>query len=86
MNCHARGCPPLRPDTAACHCPACHQTFSGLGLFDDHQDWSQGWASGVSCKAPAASGLVWGGSAWWTPEGLQASTERVGRMHQARAA
>ena len=83
MSCATHGCPALRPGSTACHCAGCHRTFSNLTLFDQHQDWRANLGS-PSCKAPAALGLVRANETWWTPEGLQASTERVGRMHQAR--
>lgn len=87
MKCHARGCPPLKENSRVCHCAGCHRTFSSLTLFDSHQDWSQGWSSGVACKAPGELGLVRAANGvWWIPESLTALTEKVTRMNQARAA
>ena len=86
MSCATHGCPELRPGSAACHCAACHQTFSGLGLFDRHQDW-QTCPGKLSCEYAGALGLVRASNGtWWTPEGLRKSTESVGMMHQARTA
>jgi hypothetical protein len=82
VNCAAHGCP--SPAGSACHCAACHQTFSNLTLFDRHQDWRT-MPGKLSCVAARELGLVRGPTGtWWTPEGLQASTERAGRLHQAR--
>lgn len=82
MNCATRGCP--APTGSACHCAACHQTFSNLTLFDRHQDWRT-CPGKLSCKDPEALGLVRAPTGtWWTLEGLQISTERAGRLRQAR--
>jgi hypothetical protein len=87
MNCHSRGCPALDPGSRASHCAACHRTFSNLALFDRHQDWGQGWDSGVSCRPPEALGLVRApNGTWWVPERLEGLTGRLEKMNAMRMA
>lgn len=87
MNCAQFGCPSPEPGSRACHCAGCHRTFSNLTLFDAHQQWDREGAWSLACKDPGALGLVRAGNeVWWTPEALQALTEKVTKMNQARAA
>lgn len=87
MNCVTAACPPLDPGGTACHCSACHQTFSGVGLFDTHQQVRRERPGKPFCLSARALGLVQAvNGTWWTPEGLLRSTERVARMHSAKVA
>jgi hypothetical protein len=66
-----------------CHCGACHQTFTGLGLFDAHRtgDWAD-----RHCKPPAALGLLQSArGTWGTPEGLKARERSALTLAQARS-
>jgi hypothetical protein len=61
-----------------CHCGRCHRTFTGLTLFDDHQDvdYRRPHADVVQCRDPASRGLAQSArGTWGTPEGLR-SRER----------
>lgn len=55
-----RGCSARWTGTAACHCGACHHTFTGVSAFDAHRRRGE-------CLPPDAAGLVlnergrWGG-------------------------
>ena len=71
-SCAGAGCPRLLPQSTACHCHVCHQTFGTLTLFDAHQDWAEGWAS-LSCRRGGQDlGLVLDhNGTWQTPQGLQ---------------
>lgn len=75
---------------AECHCGSCHQTFSGLGLFDKHQRRNYSKRPAVSCVAPVRLGLVQNArGVWHTPEGLrkrQITTAAMARGRSARAA
>lgn len=79
MNCCAR------VSGNACHCARCHQTFSGLALFDAHQVVRYNTPQPVSCRPPEAMGLLLDGSVWRTREGLLAMTEKVARMATIKA-
>jgi hypothetical protein len=68
-----------------CHCAACHQTFTGLGLFDAHQDVDYTRRPSVTCKPAQALGLVQDGrGTWGTPEGLKARQLSATRLAMAR--
>ena len=75
------------------HCARCHQSFSGLGLFDAHQirDYS-GVRPPVICRDPAPM-LVGGRSLaqdgrgiWCTPAGLAARERARAALARARSA
>lgn len=51
------------------HCPACHETFTGLEGFDHHQTVTaepieSGWRSGIIC-CPPATALREDGQPWY---------------------
>lgn len=70
-----------------CHCGACHQTFSGLTLFDSHQAVAYEPPSGVSCKEPEAMGLVRDTSGTWrTPEAAKSLLARMEKLRAGRDA
>jgi hypothetical protein len=70
------------PTGQQCHCAACHNTFSGITLFDKHQDVNYGRAGAVvQCKDPHLAGLAidpWG--TWRTPQGARNMKKRVTTM------
>ena len=69
-----------------CHCGACHQTFSGLGLFDRHQDVDYRRRPAVQCKPAGTLGLVRDDRGTWrTPESLAGLTQKIARMADARS-
>jgi len=45
------GCAHRWTGLSACHCPACHRTFTGIGAFDRHR-------CAGACQPPANVGLV----------------------------
>jgi hypothetical protein len=72
---------------AACHCGLCHQTFSGIGLFDAHQDVDYHRQPVIICRSPAVLGLAQEpGGTWCTPEGLKARESYRGRLAMANSA
>lgn len=71
---------------AQCHCSLCHQTFSGLTLFDDHQDVNYHRRPPVVCKPPQALGLVQDAEGTWcTPEGLKDRERLRGQLARLRS-
>jgi hypothetical protein len=61
------------PRGSECHCAACHQTFTGLGLFDAHQHVDYTRQPAVTCEPAVRLGLVQDGrGTWGTPEGVKA--------------
>ena len=80
------------PRGAECECAACGETFTGLGLFDAHQDVDYSRDPVIICREPAAMhvtsrghlcGPLAGASlaqnargVWGTPEGL-AKAQRI---------
>jgi hypothetical protein len=80
MNC----CSAVRG--AACHCPRCHLTFSGLGSFDQHQDVNYDRKPPVLCVDPKSLGLVRDSyGTYRTPEGVLSLAEKAARMRLAKA-
>lgn len=49
-TCAQRGCPGVQG--GACHCGRCHQTFTGVTAFDEHQRLT---GVGVACLDPEAT-------------------------------
>lgn len=83
MSCKPE-CP--EPRGAQCHCGACHQTFSGLGLFDQHQDVNYTQRPAVRCYAPRYLGLVQNAEGvWHTREGLKHADSLTTRLAKARS-
>ena len=69
-----------------CHCAACHQTFTGLGLFDAHQHVDYDKRPAVTCTPPVALGLVEDArGTWGTPEGLKARESHRAKLAMARS-
>jgi hypothetical protein len=70
-------------------CGKCHEVFSGLTLFDRHQDVDYRREPSIICRAPAALGLVQDGrGTWCTPEGLKSRdfhATRLARANRGRA-
>lgn len=59
------------PRGAECECAACGETFTGLGLFDAHQDVDYTRRPAVRCKLPSTLGLAQNArGVWGTPEGI----------------
>jgi hypothetical protein len=70
-----------------CHCAACHRTFTGMGLFDAHQDVDYGRRPAVVCRDPASLGLAQDArGTWGTPEGLKSREISATRLARARSA
>ena len=70
-----------------CHCARCHQTFSGLGQFDAHQDVDYTRREPVVCKPPWELGLAQSPrGTWCTPEGLKARERSATALARARSA
>jgi hypothetical protein len=72
-----------------CHCGACHRTFTGLTLFEAHQDRRYGENPPIVCRDPASQGLAQDDrGSWGTAEGLKARDflrERLARGRSAAA-
>lgn len=65
------------PHGAQCQCHPCGRTFTGLGLFDRHQDVDYSHRPAVRCLDPASLGMTQApDGTWGTPEGL-AKRERL---------
>ena len=70
-----------------CHCGACHQTFTGLSLFDAHQDVDHARTPPIVCRDPASQGLAQSDrGTWGTPEGLKARERSALLLATARSA
>src|SRR5215469_12294033 len=70
-----------------CHCGACHQTFTGLTLFEAHQDVNYNRAPVIKCGDPRAQGLAQDDrGTWGTPEGLLARQRSALLLKTARSA
>jgi hypothetical protein len=69
-----------------CHCGACHRTFTGLTLFEAHQDVDHTRTPPVVCRDPASQGLAQDDrGTWGTAEGLKARDSLRGRLAAARS-
>ena len=69
-----------------CHCGECHQTFTGLTLFDAHQDIDYTRRPAIHCEPPVALGLVQDGrGTWGTAEGLKARESYATRLASAKS-
>lgn len=74
-------CP--EPTGPQCHCARCHQTFSGLTVFDRHQAIDYNCRPAVSCiQNPGLTlGLVRDASGVWiTPEALLNNARKAARL------
>jgi hypothetical protein len=70
-----------------CHCALCHRTFTGLTLFDAHQDVDYGRDPVIICRDPASQGLAQSDrGTWGTPEGLKARERSATALARARSA
>jgi hypothetical protein len=87
MNCSQRGCP--NPTGAECHCSGCHETYSGITLFDAHQSWTP-----FKCNPPAAdlgasrsdgTVLVQNNRGTWCTAGELARRTRFGAQYGTRS-
>ena len=73
------------PRGSECACGACGATFTGLGLFDAHQDVNYKRQPAITCRGPAGLGLVQDArGTWGTPAGLRAR-ERASAQIKAAA-
>jgi hypothetical protein len=69
------------------HCARCHETFTGLGLFDKHQDVDYKRTRNllVVCLDPESLGMVRAHTgAWTTPEGAEKMATATDRLRSAR--
>lgn len=68
------------------HCPVCHITLTGLGLFDAHQDVDYRRRPAVVCRDPVSLGLVQGPrGTWGTAAGLAARERAALTLARARS-
>lgn len=75
------------PQGSECACGQCHQTFTGMGLFDAHQDVSYKRDPVIICRPPTALGLAQNArGTWGTPEALAARQRTATRLAAARSA
>jgi len=82
-NCAGLGC--LAPRGVMCHCGGCHETFSNITLFEDHQSFTPVF----HCRPVAdwSAGLVQDEEGvWWTPEGLVSKARNVERLQASKQA
>lgn len=71
---------------SACHCAGCHQTFSGMGTFDKHQDVNYDRVPVILCRDPRSLGLVPDHTGVWrTLEGVLAQSQRAAIVRSRRA-
>ena len=73
------------PRGSECACGRCHQTFTGMGLFDAHQDvsYTRGF---IICRPPGELGLVQNArGTWGTPAGLAARDFHATRLARANS-
>jgi hypothetical protein len=76
----------IEPKGSECQCAACGETFTGLGLFDAHQDRNYKRDPVIICALPVELGLVRNPrGAWGTPEGLKARENASTRLRRARS-
>ena len=75
------------PRGSECACVLCGATFTGLTLFDAHQDVDYGRQPVIVCRDPAALGLAQDArGTWGTPEGLRARQRSATVLAAARSA
>jgi len=74
------------PRGSECQCVLCGATFTGLTLFDAHQDVNYKRKPPIICLAPRALGLAQDArGTWGTPEGLRARERSRTMVKQANA-
>ena len=74
------------PQGSECGCVLCGATFTGLTLFDAHQDVDYSRDPGIICREPAALGLAQDArGTWGTPEGLKARERSATLLAAARS-
>jgi hypothetical protein len=74
------------PRGSECHCILCGQTFTGLGLFDAHQDVNYTRQPVIICRDPTALGLAQDArGTWGTPAGLAARDFHARRLARANS-
>jgi hypothetical protein len=75
----------VNPQGSECGCAACGQVFTGLTLFDAHQDVNYAREPVIACRPPAWLGLVQDArGTWGTPAGLKARESYATRLAGAR--
>jgi hypothetical protein len=75
------------PRGSECACVLCGATFTGLTLFDAHQDVDYTRQQVIICRDPAALGLAQDArGTWGTPEGLRARERSATLLAAARSA
>jgi len=76
------------PRGSECGCVLCGQTFTGLTLFDAHQDVDYNREPVIICRDPTGLGLAQDArGTWGTPEGLayrESLTTRLATANPAR--
>jgi hypothetical protein len=75
------------PRGSECSCVLCGATFTGMGLFDAHQDVNYKRQPVIICRPPQALGLAQNArGTWGTPEALAARARSATRFAAARSA
>jgi hypothetical protein len=75
------------PRGSECRCVLCGQTFTGLTLFDAHQDVDYNRHPVIVCRDPTGLGLAQDSrGTWGTPEGLAKRERSRGRLAAANSA
>jgi hypothetical protein len=75
------------PQGSECLCGLCGVTFTGMGLFDAHQDVSYKRDPVIICRPPAGLGLAQNArGTWGTPAALAARERTATRLAAARSA
>jgi hypothetical protein len=77
----------VKPRGSECQCGLCGATFTGVTLFDAHQDVSYTRRPVIICRDPVALGLAQDPrGTWGTPEGLKSRHFHATRLAAARSA
>jgi hypothetical protein len=74
------------PQGSECSCVLCGHTFTGLTLFDAHQDVDYGREPVIVCRDPTGLGLAQDArGTWGTPEGIASRDFHATRLARANA-
>lgn len=77
----------MKPRGSECQCGLCGATFTGVTLFDNHQDVNYTRQPVIICRDPVALGLGHDPrGTWGTPEGLRARERSASLLAAIRSA